>query len=113
MSRFVVYRNKYLIVFFYSLSPLRVVILGCSLGLRSVTAGTPRPSCTGRSRPQPAHAWTLLKLLLRLEAITAHTAIENTQQATGPALPTTHSLITTSRTTTTTTLPHIANPSPR
>lgn len=93
-------------------SPLRVVILGPSLGLLSATAaGTPRASCTGRPRPQPARAWTLLKLLLRLGAIMAHMAIENTQQATEPALPTTHSLITTSRTSPT--LPLIANPSPR
>lgn len=95
------------------LRPLRVVMLGLSPGLLSVTAaGTPRASCTGRHRPQPARAWTLLKLLLRLGAIMAHMAIENTQQATEPALPTTHSLITTSRTTTTTP-PHIANPSLR
>lgn len=95
------------------LCPLRVVILGPSLGPLTVTAaGTPRASCTGRPRPQPARAWTLLKLLLRLGAIMAHTAIENTQQATEPALPTTHSLITTSRTTAPTP-PRIANPSPR
>ncbi|KAI3372759.1 hypothetical protein L3Q82_023220, partial [Scortum barcoo] len=63
--------------------------------------------------PPPArpHAWTLLKLLLRLGAIMAYTAIENTQQATEPAPPTTRSLITTSRTTTPTP-PRIANPSP-
>lgn len=97
----------------YSLWPLRVVILGPSPGLLSVTAaGTPRASCTGRPRPQLARAWTLLKLLLRLGAIMSHTATENTQQATEPALPTTRSLITTSRTTTLTP-PHIANPSPR
>uniref|UniRef100_A0A3Q3L4J4 Patched 1 n=1 Tax=Labrus bergylta TaxID=56723 RepID=A0A3Q3L4J4_9LABR len=43
--------------------------------------------CTGKPRPQPARAWTLLKLLLRLGAIMALTAIENTQQAIEPALP--------------------------
>lgn len=95
------------------LSPLRVVILGPSMGLLSETAaGTPRASCTGRPHPQPARAWTLLKLLLRLGAIMAHTAIENTQRATEAALPTTRSLITTSRTTTPIP-PRIANPSPQ
>lgn len=98
------------------LSPLRVVILGPSMGLlRETAAGTRRASCTGRPHPQPARAWTLLKLLLRLGAIMARTAIENTQQATEAALPTTHSLITTTPTPrpTTPTPPRTANPSPQ
>lgn len=95
------------------LSPLRVVILGPNKGrLSETTSGTPRASCTGRPHPQPDRARTLLKLLLRLGAIIAHTAIENTQQATEAALPTTHSLITTSHTTTPTP-PRTANLSPQ
>lgn len=104
--------NKPLFVFLYSLCPLSVVILGPSPGLLN-SSGTPKASCTGSPHPQPARAWTLLKLLLRLGAIMARMApaIEKTQQATEPAPPTTHSLTTTSRTTPT--LPPIANPSPR
>lgn len=94
----------------FSLSPLRVVILGRGQ-LSATAAGTPRASCTGRPRPQPARAWTLLKLLLRLGVIMAHMAIENTQQATEPALPITHNL--TTSLITTSTPPLIANPSPR
>lgn len=100
------------LVLLHSLSPLRVVILGPSPGQRCGTAaGTPRASCTSRPRPQPARAWTLLKLLLRLGAIMAHMVTENTQQATELALPTASSLITTPHTTPT--LPLTANPSPR
>lgn len=94
----------------HRLCPLRVVSLGSSMVLlRETAAGTPGASCTGKLDPQPARAWTLLKLLLRLGAIMAHMAIENTQRATEAALPTTHSLITTSHTTIPTPL-HFANP---
>lgn len=104
--------SKQMIVLLHS--PLGVVILGPSPGPLTVTAaGTPRASCIGRPRPQPARARTLLRRLLRLGAIAAHTATENARQAVEPALPTARSRITITCRTTTPTPPPIANLSPR
>lgn len=100
-------------IVFCSLIPLRVVILGSSMGrLSGTAAGTSGATCNGRLHPQPARARTLLKLLLRLGAVAARMDPENTQPATGATHPTTHSLITTSHTNTRATCRSV-NPSPR